>query len=186
MRRKGYALWAKGMQYLRTPPEIWAKLKSEFPFTLDACASDANHLLDKYYTQDDSCLDHSWHGEVVYCHPMYDDIPKFVRKAANEQCTTVMLLPAATHTKYFHRYIYDLERGEYRPGVQVEFLKLPPNGFRFGKDDGSPDDLTRRGYIKGLMIVVFRNTEETMKRRKRLSMLDEMKKARKVEAALRG
>ena len=33
------------MEYIRTPIEIWKALSKEFNFTVDACASDKNHLL---------------------------------------------------------------------------------------------------------------------------------------------
>ena len=140
------------MQYLRTPPDIWKELNDEFEFSVDACASDQNHLCDKYYTKENSCLDKDWTNEKVYCHPLFDIyIGKFVEKAANEKCLTVMLLPSSTHTRYFHKFIYK------KPNVEVRFLEKPVKGFRFGKDDGSPDDGISIGYIKPLMVVIFRN-----------------------------
>ena len=33
------------MEWIRTPKEIWTQLIKEFKFTVDACASDKNHLL---------------------------------------------------------------------------------------------------------------------------------------------
>ena len=154
---------SKSMKYLRTPTDIWKSLVDEFDFTLDACASHKNHLLPKYYTIDDDCLKQDWSGEVVYCHPMFDmHIGKFVEKAYNSKCITVMLLPASTHTRYFHRYIY------HNPNCEVRFLEKPNKGFRFLNDDGSDDDLKKIGYIKPLMVVIFRNkqskpAEETKK-----------------------
>jgi phage N-6-adenine-methyltransferase len=143
---------SKTMQYLRTPIDIWKSLTDEFEFTLDACASDDNHLLPKYYTKDNSCLDKDWTNEVVYCHPLFDIyIGKFVEKAYKEKATTVMLLPASTHTRYFHKYCYK------NPRCEIRFLEKPSKGFRFGKDDGSEDDGKSIGYIKPLMILVFRN-----------------------------
>jgi len=140
------------MKYLRTPTDIWKDLTDEFDFTVDACASDENHLLPKYYTKDNSCLDKDWTDEVVYCHPMFDIyIPKFVKKAAESKATTVMLLPASTHTKYFHDYCYTNDNCE------IRFLKKPVKGFRFGHDDGSADEPDKIGYIKPLMILVFKN-----------------------------
>ena len=63
---------SKSMKYLRTPTDIWEALSTEFSFTLDACASDANHLVDKYYTAENSALDHDWSGEIAYIHPLFD------------------------------------------------------------------------------------------------------------------
>lgn len=146
---------SKSMKYLRTPTDIWQDLIKEFNFTLDACASDNNHLVSKYYTEKDNCLKQDWTGEVVYCHPMFDSkIGYFVKKAFESNCTTVMLLPAGTHTKYFHEYIYHNSKAEYR------FLRKPKKGFRFLNDDGSCDDETKIAYIKPLMIVIFRNNKE--------------------------
>ena len=79
-------------------------------------------------------------------------IPKFVEKAYHtKNFTGVFLLPSATHTKYFHDYIYK------NPNCEIRFLKKPVKGFRFGHDDGTEDDPSKIGYIKPLMIVIFRN-----------------------------
>lgn len=143
---------SKSMRYLRTPTEIWKQLSTEFKFTLDACASDNNHLLPKYYTKENSCLDKDWTNEIVYCHPMFDIyIPKFVKKCYESKCTSVMLLPASTHTRYFHTYCY------HNPHCEIRFLEKPNKGFRFLNDDGSDDDQSTIGYIKPLMILIFRN-----------------------------
>ena len=144
---------SKVMKWLRTPKNIWQDLTKEFNFTVDCCASHKNHLLDKYYTIDNSCLDKDWSGEVAYIHPLFDGkIGKFVEKAYNtKNFTGVFLLPASTHTKYFHEWIY------HNPNCEVRFLRKPVKGFRFGHDDGIEDDPNTIGYIKPLMIVIFRN-----------------------------
>ena len=113
---------SKSMMYLRTPVDIWDSISKEFDFTLDACASDENHLLPKYYTKENSCLNHDWSNEVVYLHPMFDmHIGKFVEKAYNENINNnvkvVMLIPASTHTRYFHKYLYT------NPRVEIMFLE---------------------------------------------------------------
>ena len=145
---------SKVMKYLRTPPEIWEQLSTEFEFTLDACASDMNHLLPKYYTAEDSALEKDWTDEVGYIHPLFDGkIGKFVEKAARTRGTFVFLLPSSTHTKYFHEYFYN------KPNVEIRFLRKPNKGFRFGHDDGTEDDETKIGYIKPLMICIMRNTD---------------------------
>ncbi len=143
---------SKKMKFLRTPPDIWEQLKNEFNFTCDMCASDENHLVEKYYTIDNSALDKDWNGEIGYVHPLFDSkIGKFVEKASNSKGTFVFLLPASTHTKYFHDYFYKKEN------VEIRFLRKPNNGFRFGNDDGTIDDNKGMGYIKPLMICIMRN-----------------------------
>jgi site-specific DNA-methyltransferase (adenine-specific) len=144
---------SKKMEYLRTPPDIWKDLSKEFAFTLDACASDENHLLPKYYTKEQDALKQDWTGEVAYIHPLFDGkIGKFVEKAfKTKNLTAVFLLPASTHTKYFHECFYK------NPNCEIRFLRKGVKGFRFGKDDGSADEEDKMGYIKPLMVVVMKN-----------------------------
>jgi site-specific DNA-methyltransferase (adenine-specific) len=151
---------SKSMKYLRTPVDIWKNLKQEFNFTLDACASHKNHLVDKYYTIDENCLIQDWTGEVVYCHPLFDmHIGKFVEKCAKSKCLSVLLLPASTHTRYFHQFIWDKQKHQPKSNVEVRFLEKPNKGFRFLNDDGSEDDISKIGYIKPLMVIIFRNAQ---------------------------
>ena len=143
---------SKSMKYLRTPKDIWEDLSKEFDFTCDMCASDSNHLLDKYYTAEDSALDKDWDNEIGYVHPLFDGkIGKFVEKASKSKGLFVFLLPASTHTKYFHEWLYK------KDNIEIRFLRKPVKGFRFGNDDGSEDDEKSIGYIKPLMICVMDN-----------------------------
>jgi len=142
------------MKYLRTPIDIWKDLKEEFNFTIDICASDNNHLLPRYYTKEIDGLKQDWNNEIAYIHPLFDGkIGRFVEKAYNSVGTFVFLLPASTHTKYFHDYFYK------NPNVEIRFLRKPNKGFRFLNDDGTDDDQSQIGYIKPLMICIMKNTE---------------------------
>ena len=150
---------SKVMKFIRTPKDVWEKIQDKMKyhglkFTLDACASKDNHLIKKYYTKENSCLDKDWTGEIVYCHPMFDmHIGDFVKKAYESKCITIMLLPASTHTRYFHKYIYK------NPKCEIEFLEKPKRGFNFGHEDGTFEEIKagKVGYIKPLMIVSFNN-----------------------------
>mgnify|MGYP003144618423 CR=1 FL=1 len=143
---------SKSMKYLRTPIDIWETISKEFNFTLDACASDKNHLLPKYYTIDNNALEKDWNEEIAYIHPLFDGkIPKFVEKASKSKGTFVFLLPASTHTKYFHDFFYE------KDNVEIRFLRKPNKGFRFLNDDGTADDQSDIGYIKPLMICIMKN-----------------------------
>lgn len=152
---------SKSYKFIRTPKDIWKKINKKLKahgikFTLDACASKENHLLPKYYTKEQNCLKQDWTNEVVYCHPMFDmHIGKFVEKAYKGKCITIMLLPASTHTRYFHKYIYK------NPKCNVEFLEKPKRGFNFGHENGTFEEIKagKVGYIKPLMIVTFINNQ---------------------------
>jgi site-specific DNA-methyltransferase (adenine-specific) len=144
----------KKMSYIRTPPELWKELNDEFHFTLDTCSSEKNHLCPAYFTADTDGLSSDWGSHIAYCHPMYDkDLPKWVKKCA-ERTTgiSVMLLPASTHTVYFHKYIYK------NPKCEIRFLPCPHKdgkaGWFMADDDGKVSE--KVGYIRPLMVLVFR------------------------------
>jgi len=145
------------MKYIRTPKEIWNELIKEFKFTVDACASDKNHLVDKYWTKENSALDKNWDNEIVYCHPMYDTkIPKFVEKAFKHKCLTVFLLPASTNSQYFHKFFWDNKKCKSRSNVQIKFLPVVNRqlGYKMATDDG---ELPERGYLRPLMVIKVDN-----------------------------
>lgn len=155
-------IYNKQFKYLRTPKDIWQQLSNEFNFTIDCCASHQNHLLPRYYTIEDDCLTKDWSEELAYIHPMFDGkIGKFVEKAYNtNNFIGVFLLPASTHTKYFHDYCY------HNPNCEIRFLRKPVKGFHFGHDDGTEDDPNALGYLKPLMILIFRNGKKNMEQDK--------------------
>jgi site-specific DNA-methyltransferase (adenine-specific) len=145
---------SKKMAYIRTPPELWADLNAEFHFTLDTCASEKNHLCPAYFTKETNGLTSDWGTHTAYTHPLYDkDIPKWVKKCAERtEGISVMLLPASTHTVYFHTYIYKNARCE------IRFLPCPHKngkaGWYMADDDGNVSNSV--GYIRPLMVVIFR------------------------------
>jgi|TARA_B100000900_G_C20089971_1_gene517566 site-specific DNA-methyltransferase (adenine-specific) len=146
----------KTYNYLRTPTNIWEDLKKEFNFTIDVCASDRNHLLERYYTKESNGLTKDWSNEIAYIHPMFDTkIGKWVEKAFyTKNFIGVFLLPASTHTKYFHDYCYN------NSNCEIRFLRKPVKGFHFGCEDGTQTDPNSLGYLKPLMIVIFKNGKE--------------------------
>ena len=46
-----------------TPEDLFAQLDDEFHFTLDAAATKENRKCERYYSLEDSGLDHSWGGK---------------------------------------------------------------------------------------------------------------------------
>ena len=122
-----------------TPQELFNKLNLEFQFTLDACASDSNHKLEKYYTMEEDSYYQSWENERVFMNPPYSEIDKWVRKAhlehRNNNCPLIVaLLPAWTDRIWFHQWVYERK-------TEIRFLKgrvkflldgLPKTSPRFG------------------------------------------------------
>lgn len=75
------------------------------PFTLDAAASDENHLCEKYYTQQNSGLKNPWDNYgVTWCNPPYSDIQPWVIAAMGEMVRSrrsVLLLPSRTSRDWY-------------------------------------------------------------------------------------
>jgi site-specific DNA-methyltransferase (adenine-specific) len=98
-----------------TPRELFDVLDAEFRFTLDACATPANALCERYFCAD--ALEQPWTGNV-YCNPPYGrQIGEWVRKGCEEAQSgraevVVMLLPARTDTRWWHDYV--MKAGEIR------------------------------------------------------------------------
>ena len=68
-----------------TPKSLFRLLDDMFHFTIDPCATDENHLCERYYTREDDGLGHSWEGERVFMNPPYGkDIGLWTRKALSE------------------------------------------------------------------------------------------------------
>lgn len=93
-----------------TPQSFFDALNEEFDFETDVCALPENAKCERYFTPEDDGLAQEWTG-VCWCNPPYGrEIGKWVQKAAmpahRNGATVVMLLPARTDTKWFHRYIY--------------------------------------------------------------------------------
>jgi phage N-6-adenine-methyltransferase len=115
-----------------TPGDLFATLNAKHNFTLDPCATDDNHVCDKYYTREIDGLTQDWSNETVFVNPPFSQISKWVEKAWVEMIVhnvkTVMLLPARTDTKWFHNYIYNVEN------VSIEFLR---GRLKFGESKNS-------------------------------------------------
>lgn len=110
------AIFSSTTDLWETPQDFFDAIDGEFHFTLDACAVPENAKCTRYYTPEQDGLSLPWEG-TVWCNPPYGrEIEKWVEKAANSAATVVMLLPARTDTKWFHRYIYGKAEIRFIPG----------------------------------------------------------------------
>ena len=111
-----------------TPQALFDELNEEFQFDLDPCSTHENAKCDLHYTKAEDGLQQDWTGHRVYCNPPYGrEIGKWVKKAHDSDCLTVMLLPARTDTQWFHKYIYGAG------GVSIRFL---PGRLYFNDGNG--------------------------------------------------
>lgn len=113
-----------------TPQDLYDQLNSEFHFTLDPCSTTQNHKCDKFYTAQDNGLSKSWANETVFVNPPYGrEIGDWVQKCHDENkennSVCVMLIPARTDTKYFHRYIYHRAEIRFIEG-RIKFISSDP------------------------------------------------------------
>ena len=123
-----------------TPQDLFDRLDKLYGFTLDAAANHENAKCPRYYmleglyelgkkVADENGLTGPWGigGGWTWCNPPYGrETGKWVAKAWHEMETGnnhVLLLPARTDTRYFHDYIWDVDRRGPRRGVSVDFLK---------------------------------------------------------------
>lgn len=94
-----------------TPQALFDELDAEFHFNLDPASTDLNHKCQRYFTKAEDGLLQNWGGCQVFCNPPYGRqigrwVEKAVAEAAKPYTTVVMLLPARTDTRWFHKYIY--------------------------------------------------------------------------------
>lgn len=126
-----------------TPQDFFDKLNEEFHFTLDPCATAENAKCAKYYTKEQDGIIQDWYGETVFCNPPYGkEIGKWVAKCSAEfenGATVVMLIPARTDTKWFHKYIYHR--------AEIRFIK---GRLKFGNSKNSAPFPS--------MLIVWRNS----------------------------
>lgn len=118
-----------------TPDTIYNPLHATHKFSLDAAASAGNAKCPKYFSIQNSGLDNSWAGEVVWCNPPYSDVGAWVAKAFNETQSgcpkVVLLLPAnRCEQKWWQKYIEPFRE---TARVRTNFL---PGRPRFGWPPG--------------------------------------------------
>ncbi|MCP4573313.1 MAG: adenine methyltransferase [bacterium] len=93
-----------------TPTVFFLHLMMEFGFTVDAAASDANHLLEKYWTKETDGLAQDWYRQHVYVNPPWDhkSLKAWTAKAWEESralgTVVVMLVPVKSDQSWWHDY----------------------------------------------------------------------------------
>lgn len=149
------ALFSSDKDHWETPDNLFKELNKEFMFCLDVASSKKNTKCLNFYTKEDNGLKKPW-GHTNWCNPPYgSDINQWIEKAILESTQgnlTVMLLPARTDTRWFHRYIYNAKN------VEIRFLKgrlkFTINGKPLLDKKGNPQSAPFPS-----MIVIFRGVK---------------------------
>jgi site-specific DNA-methyltransferase (adenine-specific) len=127
-------MFSKASDLWTTPPDLYRALDLEFRFQFDAAAlTETSTCGASYYGPDRldvrcrDALTVEWPtGLRFFLNPPHSLLGAFIAKAAAEAqhgALVVMLIPARTDTKAFHRYIWDDVRHQPRDGVEVRFLR---------------------------------------------------------------
>jgi len=146
---------SKGHEWY-TPLDLYKSLDNEFHFTTDPCAESTNRLGCKiFYTKEQDGLDwtkYPWYGNV-FINPPYGskgNVTMWVEKAweygGNDLGIAVLLIPARTDTRWFHRYIWK------EKGVEIRFL---PGRLKFE----NPEHIKNTAPFPS-MVVIFRSASE--------------------------
>lgn len=122
-----------------TPQVFFDALDREFGFTLDGAATPENTQCSRWFT--DAMNAHPWR-EVIWLNPPYSQCREFIGWAAGIATrdgggnTVVCLVPARTDTRWWHQHIYDEATHQWRPGVEVRFIR---GRLKFGgAENGAP------------------------------------------------
>lgn len=112
-----------------TPKAFYERLDATFRFTLDAACSKENQLCeDGYCFPEEDGLKELWRPNRVWCNPPYGrTIMQWIEKAIAEapNCPViVMLIPARTDTKWWHKAIESGARPHFIKG-RLKFDDLP-------------------------------------------------------------
>ena len=111
----------------QTPDALFRALHEEFRFTLDGAAEGGNALLSVASTPDRPL---SWEGHRVFCNPPWSATAQFVELAATADLA-VLLVPARTNARWFHRAI--------ALGATVRYF-MPRPRFRHATESRKPHD----------------------------------------------
>ncbi|MGL4939404.1 phage N-6-adenine-methyltransferase [Shewanella sp.] len=139
----------------QTPDYIFTPLHHEFSFSVDVAASDKNHLLPLYFTEQDDALSVDWLSKIpkggsraAWCNPPYSNIGPWMKKAANEAkvngIITVMFVPNTPDAGWWPmnaseiRFIVGHEQdGGRNVSGRIHFLRADTGEVQTGNNKGS-------------------------------------------------
>ena len=119
-------------QNWRTPQDWFNSLDRIFHFTIDACASPSNALLDRYWTAKDDSSRRSWAGERAFCNPPFSGGGEFLANASGADLAVVVWPLNSLTAQRFHRS--NPPTMVFIPDQRIQFV--PPRGLRSSSNTG--------------------------------------------------
>jgi phage N-6-adenine-methyltransferase len=127
-------MFSKASDEWSTPWDFANELHAEFHFDLDAAASSGNAKCAQWFGPGSAYPDalalkewgRPYRPQTVWLNPPYSRCKEFIAKAAEQARhgnTVVCLIPSRTDTAYWHAHIWDAEKHQPRPGVEIRFIK---------------------------------------------------------------
>jgi len=116
-----------------TPQELFDLLHKEFKFETDLAASHQNAKLPNYYHLGNSALTKKWIGSN-FLNPPYSELKYWLYYGSQQKALIVWILPTDTSTKWFHNYIYDRHKWNWRLNIKVRF---PLGRFKFSNSNAA-------------------------------------------------
>jgi len=128
-----------------TPDDFFQALHEEFGFTIDACANQHNHKLERYCSPASSAFGNDFRGETVWCNPPYGKVAKRFARMAYEGAaagdeTWVLLVPPRTDAAWWHEYMMRATELRFVRG-RIAFL-----------EDGVPKDDNRHPSVLAVFV----------------------------------
>jgi phage N-6-adenine-methyltransferase len=120
-------MFSKASDEWSTPQAFFDVLNAEFAFDVDAAATRENTKCEEFHSRQTDALLWPWTFGTYWLNPPYSRCSAFIAKAAKEArtngCTVVCLVPSRTDTRWWHEHVWDREKHQPRPGVEVRFIK---------------------------------------------------------------
>lgn len=114
-----------------TPWRFFKHLDARYHFDLDLCATRRNAQVEAYFGRGSFLAEDAFeeglcwaeYGETAFLNPPYSEIPRWLGRAAGEvrahrNFRIVALLPSNTSARWWHHWVWDQERGYWRPQVR--------------------------------------------------------------------
>jgi phage N-6-adenine-methyltransferase len=138
-------MFSKASDLWETPQAFFDVLNREFYFSVDAAASVDNAKCNRWFgpsgQHEDALALVEWGRpyapENIWLNPPYSQCQAFITKAAEQARhgnIVVCLVPSRTDTRWWHSEVYDATTHQYRPGVEVRFVK---GRLKFGEGKNS-------------------------------------------------